>query len=309
VSILPPGAVVCSPQSIFGSKVFYLARGRRHWIREGRWFAEHDLAWPECVIDVDPRLLSATLPGGPAPRTWTDADRLSPPSHTSSFDMREIAGSLVHGRGIEVGAGASPYPLPLDCRVLYADRLPHSELTTEIYPGQIVEDLVEPDLITDLEALCGPPDGSLDFIVACHVIEHTRNPIGALVRAWNRLRSGGQLVLVIPDMERTFDRGRKVTLLEHLVADFEYPSRDRDLAHYQEFYRDAFPTPADRYDETVRARFDSDYAIHYHTWTYASFQEMIGWVRKEVAPFSDVWAQPTRPDPDADIEFYFVLTK
>lgn len=306
---VPQGAVLRSAQSVFGEKVFYVTRGRRHWIRDGRWFAQHGLDWPRSVIDVAPQVLLSFLPGGPAPLLWSEADHWSPPPGAGSVDMREIAAVGLEGNGLEVGPGASPYPLPLQCRTLYADRLGHAELETELYPGQLREDLVEPDLIADLDDLKAIPDGSLDFIVGCHVIEHARNPIGALHGAYRCLRPGGSLLLVVPDMERTFDRHRQVTPLDHLVADFTAPLRERDRQHYEEFYRVAFVTPPEAYERTVEERFRAGYAIHYHAWTFASFGAMVEWARRGPSPFSAVWAQPTRAHLELDIEFYYVLTK
>jgi SAM-dependent methyltransferase len=223
--------------------------------------------------------------------------------------MREIAASRLVGMGIEVGPGASPFPIPLHCDVLYADRLSGSELVKELYRGQLREDLIEPDLLADLENPADIAESSVDFIVACHVIEHSRNPIGALAECWRRLKPRGQLVLVVPDMRKTFDRKRATTPLAHFILDFTEPSRERDRQHYEEFYRLAFETAPDKLASTVEAKYQEQYAIHYHTWTYESFGEMVSWVGQSTAPFSEVWSQPTRSDPQQDIEFYFVLTK
>ena len=280
-------------------------------MRDGSWLAQHDFQWPESVIDVAPEVLAAFLPGGAAPLVWPDSEYAAPAAERTSTDIREIAAGRLTGSGVEVGAGASPYPIPLHCKVLYADRLTGTELESEAYTGQTQEDLVCPELHTDFETLAGIPDRTLDFIVACHVIEHTRNPIGALSVAWQRLRPGGQLVLVVPDMTRTFDRARALTPVSHLIDDFERPSRERDRSHYEEFYRLAFnfdKTP-EEIAEAIEENFVAGYAIHYHTWTYESFGAMVEWARKRPAPFSDVWCQPTRPDPVQDLEFYYVLTK
>jgi hypothetical protein len=294
---------------VFGDRVYFVSRGFRHWIRDASWFTHNGASWPESVNDVEPRVLLSFLPGGAAPLAWTAEHLAAPPPGAGSFDLREIALSPLRGHGIEVGAGSSPSPLPLACRVLYADRLRHSELEVELYPGQLREDLVDPDIESDLETLSGIADESLDFVVACHVIEHTRNPIGAIANAWRKLRPGGHLALVIPDMERTFDRARQVTPLAHLIDDFRDPQRERDRAHYEEFYRLAFNVPAASLSATVEEKFRTEYAIHYHAWTFDSFAGMIDWTRSNAAPYRAVWSHPAGVDPAADIEFYFVLTK
>lgn len=63
-------------------------------------------------------------------------------------------------------------------------------------------------------------DGALDFVLASHVVEHMPDTLRAL-REWDRaVRAGGILFLIVPHPERTFDRGRPRTPVEHHLADF-----------------------------------------------------------------------------------------
>lgn len=146
---------------------------------------------------------------------------------------------------------------------------------------------------------------SLDFVIASHVIEHTRNPILAFQRAHERLRKGGRFVLLVPDKEVTFDKKRSLTTIEHLVADYLRPSRDRDFEHYLEFFGRSF----DQSDpvesaQGVMARGDD---IHYHCWTYDSFREFIDHVIKRYVPWESVWSHPRLSN--QDLEFFYILTK
>ena len=52
-----------------------------------------------------------------------------------------------------------------------------------------------------------------------------RNPIGALVNWLRVVRDGGLLYLIVPDKRRTFDQLRVRTTLEHMVLDYQQPSR------------------------------------------------------------------------------------
>ena len=47
------------------------------------------------------------------------------------------------------------------------------------------------DLQMDLADMSALPDESLDFLIASHVIEHTPNPIQAMINAHRKLRHGG----------------------------------------------------------------------------------------------------------------------
>jgi len=154
---------------------------------------------------------------------------------TDATAMREAITASLNGFGLEIGAGASPFPVPLRCRVVYGDRLAYDQLCAERYPGQRVFDIVIPDITNDVDTIENGADSSLDFLIACHVIEHTRNPIGAIATAWRELKPGGRLVLVVPEKQRTFDRDRPLTPLEHLVEDHLNPDRARDFAYYEQF--------------------------------------------------------------------------
>jgi len=306
---LPPGVIIRSLESRFGERVFFAAGGRRHWIRDSRWFAQHGRAWPDDVTAVKPEVLESYRLAGSAPMAWSDADVAHPPADADFTALREIAGRHLRGVGVEFGAGAAPYPVPLSCRVLFADRLGTEDLTKALYPGQAKEDLVAPDIVSDIESCENIEPESLDFVVACHVIEHTRNPIGSIVEAWKRLRPGGSLVLSVPRADRTFDRHREVTPLAHLVLDFQSPDRARDYAHYEEFFTRAFPLEKDVFRQRVDAAFAESFSIHYHVWTHDSFLEMVDWIRANVAPFASVWSHPGGPSAERDIEFHIVLTK
>lgn len=302
------GAIVQGAGDLFGEKVYYVSDGRRHWIPDGEWFTYTPHTFPDDVNKIPDLVLSCFLPAGYAPRPWSIHDFSSPPRN-SSCTMREIMVSQLTGKGVEIGASASPLPIPLHCKVLYADREDSAEIGARYYPGQNLIDMVPIDIHTSLEELKGIPDESIDFLIACHVIEHTSNPIEAIKQAYSRLVPGGKLVLVVPDKQRTFDKERDLTELPHLIEDFQNPSRERDKLHYQEFHKKAFKCPPEEFETVWKRNWEQGSDIHYHTWTYDSFAQMTDWILEHVAPFSNVWSQKTLPHKEHDIEFYFVLTK
>ena len=155
--------------------------------------------------------------------------------------MLQSLSSRLSGEGVEFGAGCSPFPVPAGVRVRHADRNTVAQLQAREYFGDLP--VVTPELQSDLESMDAIEDDSLDFIIASHVIEHTRSPLRALQQAYRKLRRGGQFLLVVPDKEVTFDRERALTDLAHLILDFHSPSRERDWHHYVEFFEKAFPKP------------------------------------------------------------------
>jgi SAM-dependent methyltransferase len=76
--------------------------------------------------------------------------------------------------------------------------------------------------------------GAYDFVLSSHMLEHTANPILALLE-WRRLLAdGGTLVLLLPDKRHTFDHRRPVTTLAHLIDDFNARMGEDDLTHLPE---------------------------------------------------------------------------
>lgn len=291
----------------FGDKVYLCANGRRHYVHSIERLKHYGINWPQDLIQVSDEVLMAFSIGGWLPDQFPKNFEVG--QIKSSLTMREYLASKLLGIGLEVGAGASPFPVPIECRVLFGDRIPHAQLVAELYPGQGEFELVRPDLLTDFDDFEGIADESLDFIIGCHVIEHVFDPIGTLVNAHRRLRPGGTLILVIPDRDRTFDRARPLTKLEHLRLDHELPDAQRDYQHYEEFYRLAFQTPAEllhaKVDEQFRCRGD----LHIHVWNYSTFGEMVDHVNKNLVQFASIQSYPTLSDVKNDIEFYFVLKK
>lgn len=73
-----------------------------------------------------------------------------------------------------------------------------------------------------------------DFLLSSNCLEHTANPLKALVE-WQRvIKAGGALILVVPNKENNFDHRRPVTKFEHLLDDFTRDVGEDDLTHLDE---------------------------------------------------------------------------
>lgn len=80
-------------------------------------------------------------------------------------------------------------------------------------------------------------DQQYDFILSCHNLEHFANPLKA-IKEWLRiLRQNGTLMLILPDPEKTFDRLRPITELEHLKNDFNNNVGEDDSTHIDEIIK------------------------------------------------------------------------
>ncbi len=188
---------------------------------------------------------------------------------------RRLACRYLSGDGIEIGALYLPLPLPRAARASYVDRLSLPDLRTH-YPELDQYELVTPDIVDDGETLASIPDGSTDFVVANHLIEHCQDPIGTLLAYARVLRTGGILYLAAPDRRRSrFDRDRDETSLEHLVSDHEEGPEGSRAIHYEEWTRLGIDVPMDQVSIRARALEAEEYSIHFHTFTLTSFLNLM----------------------------------
>lgn len=193
---------------------------------------------------------------------------------------------LLTGIGIEIGAHTSPVP---GIHPIYVDKFPEFAGTSCLM-----------DCFGTLESL-PVLDASLDYVVASHVLEHSANPIRALVEIHRVLRSGGIAYLVLPDKNLTWDRRRESTPVDHFFEDFERGTTDCDGTHIDDFVYnvvwDEFSphVPADKADES-RAILAGQYKeavaqgleinIHFHTFDPDNLRAMIEKVNRHPIPAS-----------------------
>jgi len=180
---------------------------------------------------------------------------------------------FLRGQGVEIGALWRRFPVPKDARVWYVDRLdPRAlEQTFTAY-----EKVVPPDLVAEADAL-PLASGSLDFLIAGHVLEHLFFPLRTL-RAWyEMLAPGGALLLRVPDKRFTFDVRRARTPLAHLLEEEERPERYDREAHYADFVEHVrgWPRSDPRYDAEMKRLMGEDHRVHFHVWTDEDVRELI----------------------------------
>jgi Methyltransferase domain len=298
--------LLVSESPLFSHKVFYVKDGIRHHVLHPEWIANRVFP-PDEPRWVEEAAICSYRLGAPVPLSWSDESRMNPPCSSSPI-LREIMASRLMGSGVEFGAGHNPFPVPLECQVRYADRLSGDQFRSQYHGGREV-DVVPVDLAADMEEMGAIPDESLDFIIAGHVIEHTRNPLRAIEQAHRKLRRGGSLALAVPEMRHTFDRDREMTSLEHLILDYQHPIRERDLLHYIEYFTIVDPRAVADIYGTIKEVFEAGTDIHYHVWTYESFLECVQYVHQYVVPWREVWSQASAVPPDPGVEFFVLLTK
>lgn len=205
-----------------------------------------------------------------------------------ALDREAIAAHVLTGSGIEIGGLHNPLRVPRGVKVRYVDRMSVDDLRAQ-YPELQGKALTHVDIVDDGEKLTTLPDGSEDFIVANHFLEHCEDPLSALLAHQRVVRPGGVLFLCVPDKRYTFDLPRQLTSYEHILRDFRegpvWSRRDHvaDWVRHVEHIADA--READRRVDELLAE---GYSIHYHVWTLETLMDMILRARQDAGLHLDL---------------------
>ena len=187
--------------------------------------------------------------------------------------------SYLHGRGVEIGGLWRRFRVPSSSKVWYVDRLSAEDLANHY--AEIDTDVVAPDIVADAESL---PLRELDFVIASHVLEHMPSPLKALKSWYEALRSGGILLIKVPDKRFTFDQKRQRTSLQHLIKEYEDPQKIDVRAHYAEWVElvNGKEAHSAEFEQELNSLMAQNYSIHYHAWIDSDMREIIGYTRDEL---------------------------
>jgi SAM-dependent methyltransferase len=220
------------------------------------------------------------------------------------IDWRTHFGAQLTGEGLEIGALHDPTPVPNARVVKYLDKL-NPDALRKMAPD-LAGRIGGVDIIDDAQTMATVADGSYDFVIAAHVIEHLRNPIGG-VRQWLRvLKPSGRLYLVVPDKRRTFDRPRMRTTIEHLILDDRQPSTERDFEHFLDYAIHVHKGSLDPAIAEARRLEAEDASIHFHTFIPHDIVALIQWVDAQVTPARIVEGPAMSPDHE---EFHILIER
>jgi SAM-dependent methyltransferase len=212
------------------------------------------------------------------------------------------------GRGVELGPGHHPFPLPVPPPVVrYIDRWTPAD-NVALFPELSGAVFAEPDLVADLnDGLPGLPDQSEDFVIASHIIEHLADPLFCLDEIHRVLRPGGVTLILLPDRRWTSDACRPPTPLAHVVEDHARAVRQVDDDHLDEFlalsWEDQIPPMASK----ERAEHHRLRSIRVHCWTEPEFARVLAYA---VRSLGHTWEVVERlPTGAGCVEFGWVLRR
>lgn len=190
--------------------------------------------------------------------------------------MRRTAAIQRHvkGRGIEIGAAASPSMVPLGCHVTYVDKYPLEVLAAD--PELAGLNIVRPEILASAERLEGVEDASQDFVLAFSMIEHAQSPLHMLESLCRVTRPGGSIVLSVPDKDHYGpDRERPLTTFEHIARDYEDGPAWSYEAHLYESGRIHHKLEGDALERFVERIRREDGHTHFHVWNCETFLDFI----------------------------------
>ncbi len=144
-------------------------------------------------------------------RIW----RTAPPERHLEFPESAIAHRLLDGKkGIEIGASAhNPFGIP---GTIYVDFTDSTETSFKKSELELVQRTQRVDVVALAWSLPFESE-SLDFVLSSHVIEHCFDIIGTVEEWFRVLRPGGLVFMVVPHMDRTFDKDEAPTPVSELV--------------------------------------------------------------------------------------------
>jgi SAM-dependent methyltransferase len=185
-----------------------------------------------------------------------------------------LAKRFIRGCGIEIGALHNPLWVPPGSRVTYVDRMDENDLRRH-YPELNDWPLEKVNIVDDGEKLTAFEANSQDFIIANHFLEHTQDPIGTVRRHLEVLRPSGVLYMAVPDRRYTFDKARPESDFAHLLRDhLEGPEWSHD-GHIREFAALVMGQSGEQLESAVSGLKASNYSIHFHVWSEASFRDFL----------------------------------
>ena len=192
------------------------------------------------------------------------------------FPLREqLARKYLSGKGIEVGAMNAPLAVPETATVSYADWDFTPELAATLTDGRSNS---SPAITTDIESMRGIEDGSQDFIIANHVIEHVENPFRAVASVMRVLRTGGIAFITLPDKRFTFDKKRALTPLDHLVRDYREGPAWSLQGHYEDWAEHIDGLSVDEIEPRVAQLTSIRQEIHFHVWDHSTMADMFAYL-------------------------------
>ncbi len=218
----------------------------------------------------------------------------------------DLAYYFCKGVGLEVGARNNPYPFGSKCKVFYADIGEESKIEDILKNGFRLGAYIGRKRFAKVDYLLTAPkyafdqikDSSFDFVYSDNVLEHTPNPIFALIEQLRVAEVGGFVYAVIPNKNFTFDKRRastesKVLVTKYLNNIFEY-----EVDEALDVIRNTIDFPVVFSDSAAEIAYAqemvsiSDGSYHFHVFDVQNTLEMLSYVCATTGATLDYFSGP-----------------
>ncbi len=179
---------------------------------------------------------------------------------------QDLARKFLRGSGIEIGALQRRLEIPETCSIRYVDRMALPGLLQH-YPELGGMPLQEPDIVDNGEQLQTIADGSLDFVIANHFLEHCENPIQTVSNLLRVLKPFGILFMAVPDKRYTFDSERPSTSYTTLRSVYKSGIRTDRLELFNEWVELVEMCQPEQQGQRVAQLLRENYSIHFNVWS------------------------------------------
>ncbi len=316
--LLQPGARISIP----GVLAYHPVRGRpdscgwtamAHGARRGvlkTWFTRDGEAAGERTLALGGALEEVPLPWPSGSAAIDEASTLvleAPEGSGPVFlgisrvlDRKKLL-AMARGQGVEIGPGPRPQvrigtPAGVTS-VVYVEQQKTPERWTELYGDQPdMDPALWDDYVEGAASNLPVEDGSLDFIFSSHVFEHLANPLGHLRRWRTKLRPGGRILGVVPELGGAKDYRQDASTLDAFIDDDVRDIWEPTEAHYERYVQ-----------KTIRGAdaaswFAEKRSIHVHFYTPANMTDLLRHACEtlDYASF-EIFSVPNNKD------FHFVL--
>jgi SAM-dependent methyltransferase len=192
---------------------------------------------------------------------FSDAARLFVHKHLSRSSLYELA----KGKGLEIGPGPKPRILNSQvASVRYLEMLTQEEWARDDVKNKYGTSEADwSQYILGTASSIPVDDASLDFIFSSHVFEHLANPLGHLVHWRSKLKDGGVVLAIVPDMRSCKDYTARTSTLDELVGELKQGVWTPQSHHYK------------RFSEYRGVPFRTDGSIHVHYYTSSNMPSIL----------------------------------
>lgn len=218
----------------------------------------------------------------------------------------DLAYFFCKGVGLEVGARNNPYPFGRACRVFYADIGEESEIENILKSGFRLGSYLGGNTFAKVDYVLSAPrydfgqieDGTFDFVYSDNVLEHTPNPIFALIEQLRVTKNDGFVYAVIPNKNFTFDRRRSVTSSKVLVDKylkntFHYEIDEAlDVIRHTVDFPVSFSDLKSEMDYAKNMTTINDGSYHFHVFDTKNTLEMLSYVSNHAGATIDYFSGP-----------------